>query len=354
LASHQVAADVKEFFKQLIAEHGPLPIDRYMALCLGHPKFGYYMTRDPFGAAGDFTTAPEISQVFGELLGVWCVAAWEAVGSPSPFALVELGPGRGTLMADILRATAGMADFRAAAQVHLVEMSPVLQALQEEKLGRAVTWHLSIDSLPDQPIIFVANEFFDALPARQLIKRSGAWTERHVALEQGELALAEILTLGVPGQADGIYELSPISGAIAQELGAKLQALGGAGLIIDYGHLKSAAGDTLQALKSHKPVGVLDFPGSSDLTAHVDFESLAQGFVAGGAEALPPMTQSKFLKAMGIDMRVQRLAQKLTGKDAEDFVAGAARLVDDGQMGQLFKVLSVAQTGHGPIYPFEV
>ena len=345
---------MKEFFKQLIAEHGPLPIDRYMALCLGHPQLGYYMTRDPFGATGDFTTAPEISQVFGELLGVWCVAAWESVGSPSPFALVELGPGRGTLMADILRATAAMTEFRAAAQVHMVEMSPVLRALQEDKLSGAATWHLSIDTLPEQPIIFVANEFFDALPVRQLVKRAGAWTERHVVVEQGELGFAEIPTLGLPAMADGIYEISPISAAIAQELGIKLQALGGAGLIIDYGHVTSAAGDTLQALKAHKPCGVLEYPGSSDLTAHVDFESLAKGFVSGGVEVLPPITQGKFLKAMGIDMRVKRLAQKLTGRSAEEFVAGAARLVDDGQMGQLFKVLSVAQKGHGPLYPFEV
>ena len=345
---------MKEFFKQLIAEHGPLPLDRYMALCLGHPKFGYYMTRDPFGAMGDFTTAPEISQVFGELLGVWCVAAWEAVGSPSPFGLVELGPGRGTLMADILRATSGMADFRAAAQVHLVEMSPVLQALQQDKLGDGVTWHLAIDTLPDQPMIFVANEFFDALPVRQLVKRGGAWTERHVGLQQGELALVEIPTPGLPGRGDGIYEVSPISMAIAEELGAKLAALGGAGLIIDYGHFKSAAGDTLQALKAHKSCGVLDYPGSSDLTAHVDFEALAKGFGAGGAEALTPMTQGKFLKAMGLDMRLQRLSQKLAGREAEEFVAGAARLVDDAQMGQLFKVISAAQAGHGPIYPFEV
>jgi SAM-dependent MidA family methyltransferase len=345
---------VKDFFKQLIVEHGPLPIDRYMALCLGHPKFGYYMTRDPFGAAGDFTTSPEISQIFGELLGVWCVAAWEAIGQPEPFALVELGPGRGTLMADILRTTSGMAEFRAAAQVHLVEMSPVLQALQREKLGDSVTWHSSIDSLPEQPMIFVANEFFDALPVRQLVKRAGAWTERHVVVEQGELALGEVPTPGLPAKADGLYEVSPISFAIAQELGARLAALGGAGLIIDYGHLKSAAGDTLQVLKAHQPCGVLEHPGTSDLTAHVDFEALAQGFVVGGADALPPITQGKFLKAMGHDMRVQKLSQKLQGKALQEFVAGAARLVEDGQMGQLFKVLSVAQLGHGPIYPFEV
>ncbi len=344
---------MKDFFKQLIAEQGPLPIDRYMAMCLGHPKFGYYMTRDPFGASGDFTTSPEISQIFGELLGVWCVAAWEAVGSPSPFALVELGPGRGTLMADILRATSGMAEFSAAAQVHLVEMSPVLQALQREKLGGQVTWHSSIDSLPEQPMIFVANEFFDALPVRQLISRQGALFERHVVIDKGELALADLASSGFAGQ-DGLQELSPIGMVIAEGLGARLAALGGAGLVIDYGHLKSALGDTLQALKAHESCGVLDHPGSSDLTAHVDFEALGRGFAAGGADVLPAMTQGAFLKAMGHDMRVKRLVQKLQGQAAQEFLAGAARLVDDDQMGQLFKVLGVAQMGHAPLYPFEV
>lgn len=345
---------MNELFTELIAEHGPLPLDRYMALCLGHPKFGYYMTRDPFGAAGDFTTSPEISQVFGELVGVWCVAAWEALGQPAPFALVELGPGRGTLMADILRATSGMAAFRAAAQVHLVEMSPVLRGLQREKLGPDVTWHLSIDGLPEQPMIFVANEFFDALPVRQLVRRNGAWTERHVVVENGKLVLAEIPSLGLAGGSEGLHEISPISLAIAEELGAKLAALGGAGLVIDYGHLKSSAGDTLQAVKAHKPCGIFDFPGSSDLTAHVDFEALGRGFAAGGADVLPAMSQGKFLKAMGLDLRMKRLSQKLEGLAAQEFVAGATRLVDDEGMGQLFKVLGAAQAGHGPIYPFEV
>lgn len=354
MAADQVAPHVKSFLKQLIGENGPLRIDHYMALCLGHPTLGYYMTRDPFGASGDFTTSPEISQIFGELLGVWCVAAWEATGSPAPFALVELGPGRGTLMADILRATSGMAEFSAAAEVHLVEMSPVLQGLQREKLAGRATWHASIDSLPEQPMIFVANEFFDALPVRQMVSQNGQLFERHVVVKDGKLALAELPVLAKASGTDGVQETSPIAMVIAEGLGARLAALGGAGLVIDYGHLKSAPGDTLQALKGHKPCGVLDYPGSSDLTAHVDFEALAVGFAAGGAEALPPMTQGAFLKAMGHDMRVKRLVQKLHGQAAQEFLAGAARLVDDDQMGRLFKVLGVAQLGHAPLYPFEV
>jgi SAM-dependent MidA family methyltransferase len=346
---------MRDFIRTLIKQQGPLPLDRYMALCLGHPQLGYYMRRDPFGAGGDFTTSPEISQIFGELVGIWCVAAWEAIGSPAPFLLVELGPGRGTLMADILRATARMADFQAALQVHLVETSPVLQAAQREKLGPAPSWHSSIATLPEQPLIFVANEFFDALPVRQVIRAGAAFAERHVALRGDELVLAD---LAVPRMdtPEGLCEIAAVSSAIAEDLGARIAALGGAGLVIDYGHLQSAPGDTLQALKGHRPVGILDFPGESDLTAHVDFARLAGAFAAGGAAALPAMTQGQFLNAMGLGQRLAALTPKLSGKAREDFIAGAKRLVDESAataMGRLFKVLAVVQNAHQPVYPFE-
>ena len=344
---------MKEFLCELIAAEGPLPIDRYMALCLGHPKFGYYTTRDPLGGAGDFTTAPEISQIFGELVGIWCVAAWEAVGSPSPFSLVELGPGRGTLMADVLRATSKMLEFASALRVHLVETSPVLRHMQREKLDGAVTWHDTVDSLPQEPMIFLANEFFDALPIRQFIKKGDHVFERHIVLKDGALTLAD---LPAPFKAlgeDGLHEVSPISSIIAEALGARVQALGGAGLVIDYGHLHSAAGDTLQALQAHKAISVLEHPGTSDLTAHVDFEALAAAFAAGGAQALPPKTQGAFLSAMGLAQRLTTLSAKLSNQARKDFIAGAKRLVGESQMGQLFKVLCVAQKMRQPIYPFE-
>jgi NADH dehydrogenase [ubiquinone] 1 alpha subcomplex assembly factor 7 len=344
---------MKDFLKELIVAEGPLPMDRYMALCLGHPKFGYYMNRDPFGAAGDFTTSPEISQIFGELLGIWCVAAWEAIGSPSPFLLVELGPGRGTLMADILRATRRMDTFRESAQVHLVEMSPALRKLQQEKLGDKVHWHDSIESLPQEPMIFLANEFFDALPVRQIIKHGGHFYERCVGVADGAL---ESQIRPMPPMAfaqDGLHEMSPISQGIAESLGARLNALGGAGLVIDYGHLQSAVGDTLQALKAHRPCSIFEFPGESDLTVHVDFEALAKGFETGGAAVLPPQTQGDFLAAMGLESRLSTLAAKLQGQPRADFIAGARRLVDDKEMGKLFKVLAVAQNNRQPIYPFE-
>ena len=338
---------------QLIAESGPLPMDRYMALCLAHPKLGYYMTRDPFGATGDFTTAPEISQVFGELLGVWCVAAWEAVGAPSPFVLVELGPGRGTLMADILRATRRMEDFQNALSVHLVEMSPVLRHLQQEKLGSEVTWHESVATLPDQPLIFVANEFFDALPVRQLVRHDGRWFERCVAVDSGALVLTDLPSPAWSMTHDGVYEVSPAAQAIAKELAIRIAALGGAGLVIDYGHLQSAAGDSLQAVKNHKACSPLDFPGTSDLTAHVDFEALAAAFAAGGVDILPTQTQGRFLRAMGLEARTQRLSGKLSGAERQAFVQGANRLVNATDMGDLFKVLAVAQPLRSSLFPFE-
>ena len=342
-----------EFLKELIATEGPLPVDRYMALCLGHPKFGYYMSRDPFGAAGDFTTAPEISQIFGELIGIWCVAAWEAIGQPSPFILVELGPGRGTLMVDLLRATIRMEEFHAALQVHLVETSPTLRTLQREKLGEEVQWHETVETLPQEPMIFVANEFFDALPIRQILKHEGQCFERCVGVEDAALASQIRPMPALPFDTDGLHELSPISQAVAELLGARLAALGGAGIVIDYGYLKTAVGDTLQALKGHKICGVLEHPGTSDLTAHVDFQALANAFTSGGALALPPMMQGAFLRDMGIEQRLTTLSAKLQGKPREDFIAGGKRLVGEQEMGQLFKVLCVAQPQRQPIYPFE-
>ncbi len=342
-----------EFIKELIIANGPMPIDCYMALCLGHPKFGYYMSRDPFGAAGDFTTAPEISQVFGELIGIWCVAAWEAIGQPSPFILVELGPGRGTLMADLLRATARMEAFHSALHVHLVEMSPALRMLQREKLSEHIQWHETVDTLPQEPMIFVANEFFDALPIRQILNREGRSFERCVGVEDGALASQIRPMPTVPFEADALHELSLISQTVAGRLGARMAALGGAGIVIDYGYLKSSVGDTLQALKGHKPCGILEFPGTSDLTAHVDFEALSKAFVVGGAAALPPLTQGAFLSAMGIEQRLTTLCATLQGKLRADFIAGGKRLVGEHEMGQLFKVLCVAQPQRQPIYPFE-
>jgi NADH dehydrogenase [ubiquinone] 1 alpha subcomplex assembly factor 7 len=329
---------------EMIETEGPMPLDRYMSLCLGHPQYGYYMTRDPFGVAGDFTTTPEISQVFGELIGVWSVNAWKTLGSPSPFALVELGPGRGTLMADLLRAAKAAPEFLAAAQVHLVEMSPVLKTMQREKLGEAVTWHESFDTLPKMPALFVANEFFDALPIQQFEVRDGKCFERCVGLENNTLTIG-LVPSPVRKGVDGIYEVSAVSEEIASKLASHIQMHNGAALVIDYGHVMSAAGDTLQALREHKYCSILESPGQADITAHVDFESLGSGNT---------MTQGQFLEAMGIEVRTEKLAAKLEGQAKADFLDASRRLIDADQMGELFKVMCVVQKGAAPIYPFEV
>jgi NADH dehydrogenase [ubiquinone] 1 alpha subcomplex assembly factor 7 len=334
---------------EMIEAEGPIGLDRYMALCLGHPVHGYYMRRDPFGAAGDFTTAPEISQVFGELIGVWCVNAWAALGSPAKFALVELGPGRGTLMADLLRAAKAAPEFLAAAEVHLVDMSPVLRAAQKAKLGGAVIWHDTVASLPALPSLIIANEFFDALPIRQFERRGGQNFERAVGVQEGKLKLGLALA-DQELRAEGVFEVSSVSTAIAGDLGKHVNQYDGAALIIDYGHFKSAAGDTLQAVKAHGFCDILETPGEADLTAHVDFEALGKAF---NADVLPVLTQSQFLKAMGIELRTEKLAAKLNGDAQSDFLAGSARLSDADQMGALFKVMCVVQKDAPPIYPFE-
>jgi SAM-dependent MidA family methyltransferase len=341
--------------RAIIESEGPMHLDRYMALCLGHPQFGYYMTRDPFGEAGDFVTAPEISQMFGELIGVWCAAQWQAMGSPSPFNLVEFGPGRGTLMADLLRAGRVMPEFVAAARVHLIETSPVLRAAQDARLGGNATWHNSLTSVAKGPAIFVANEFFDAIPIRQFEWREGHGFERCVGLGEGvlRLGLTPVPQLAEPkrsaaGEESQVIEDSSQRDAIAAEIGARLADAPGAALIVDYGHLHSAAGDTLQAVRRHAFVDILDHPGEADLTAHVDFEALARAIASRGAKTYPPLTQRGFLLAMGLEERARVLAEKM----GEDAVVARERLAGETQMGNLFKVLAATSPGLGTPYPF--
>jgi SAM-dependent MidA family methyltransferase len=340
----------------IIAEEGPVPIDRYMALCLGHPRFGYYTTRDPFGVSGDFITAPEISQVFGELVGIWLIGAWQAMGEPGDFHLVEPGPGRGTLMADILRTARRAAPaFAAAARIALVEASPRLIEAQRRLLGDGPTWHETVASLPGEgPLLLVANEFFDALPVRQFEYRRGSWHERVVGLDDdGTLVFGLVRSdLARAGGEGDIVEIAPARQAIARELGVRLARSGGAALIIDYGHLRTAPGDTLQALKAHRPVPVLEAPGSSDLTAHVDFEALVAAFAEGGGSAHGPLTQRQFLLAMGIEQRMAALAAGADAAAAARLARQEERLAGRTAMGNLFKVLAVTAPGLAAPYPF--
>jgi len=343
----------------LIRQNGPMSIGDYMAICLGDPELGYYMRREPFGRGGDFVTAPEVSQIFGELVGAWLVATWQAMGSPARFALVELGPGRGTLMKDILRVARIRPAFLAAAELHLVETSPRLREAQREALaGFDVTWHASASDLPEVPALLVANEFFDALPVRQFAVAADGWAERVIGLaEDGALAFglrpvgnseAGVLRVTAPqegGAAGAIFEVSPASTAIAGTIAAHLSRSGGAALIIDYGYEGPAIGETLQAVARHRYVDPLESPGEADLTAHVDFAALATAARREGGEPRPLMTQGEFLVRLGLGERADGLKR---GKDAATVVsvdAAVSRLAGPEAMGNLFKVLAISSRG---------
>lgn len=344
---------MSELEREIITEietNGPMGIDRFMALALGHPRHGYYMTRDPFGMSGDFVTAPEISQIFGELLGLLTAITWQMLGEPARVALVELGPGRGTLMADALRASRAVPGFFSCLEVHLVEMSPVLQRAQAETLkdsGRRPQWHASIDTLPDDcPLVILANEFFDALPMRQFQRREGAWRERLVGLSaDGALklgldgAIAEGLTLEAPDGA--VFETSPVSLDIMRRLAARLAEQRGLLLAIDYGTDKFAFGETLQAVRRHKFAPVLANPGEADITAHVDFASLGIAAKRGGADVHPVVTQASLLERLGIRHRAEILKRNAETPDEVDLAVERLAGTDAQAMGLLFKALAV-------------
>jgi len=325
-----------------------------MGLCLGHPQHGYYVTRDPLGREGDFVTAPEISQVFGELIGIWAAGAFVAMGEPARVNLVELGPGRGTLMADMLRTIGRVSPALAAAAVpHLVETSPVLRTRQRHTVGPAASWHMTLGEVPKAPMILVANEFFDAIPIRQVERRQGVWHERVIGLEQGRLARGLSGPIPGPEGRDGdVLELAPAREAIAGQIGQRLSRHAGAALIIDYGHFTSAPGDTLQAMRKHGFAGVMDRPGECDLTSHVDFQALGDALTEGGAVVHRPMTQRDFLLAMGLEQRFEHLERRADVLLTSTLRRQMARLADENQMGNLFKVLAATSPGMTSPYPF--
>jgi SAM-dependent MidA family methyltransferase len=338
--------------RALIALEGPITVERYMALCLGHPVHGYYMARDPLGAAGDFTTAPEISQMFGEMIGLWTVDVWGRIGSPRPLRLVELGPGRGTLMADLLRAARVHAPFLEAATVHLVETSPVLRARQRERLGGAsapVDWRERLSDVPPGPAIVIGNEFLDALPVRQFVLTERGWCERLVGLSPDGgltfgLAAEPEPAISLRARMGAVLEHPAMGLALASELGRRLAEQGGAGLFIDYGHEGPAIGDTLQAVRGHAFADPLASPGEADLTAHVDFAAMARAARKGGASAFGPVAQGDFLRALGIETRAAMLRRGATPAQAEAVDAALERLTGRGAqaMGEFFKVLAIA------------
>lgn len=336
---------------------GPIPVAVFMAEALGHPAHGYYVTRDPLGARGDFTTAPEISQLFGESLAVWAIETWQRMGAPSRVKLVELGPGRGTLMQDLLRVAKTVPGFAAAVELHLVETSPVLRAAQAQRLDRyAPRWHEGFATVPsDAPLLLVANELFDALPIRQFVRVQGGWHERLVGLadsgDEFRFVLApgrSLLASGIaPRDAEegAVFELSPASLSLMNEIAARLVAHAGAALVIDYG---GGSGDTLQAVRGHARAEVLADPGESDLTAHVDFTALAQVAREAGAAVYGPLAQGALLQRLGINQRFDALRARASDAQQRSLSSGLVRLVSADAMGALFRAIAIASQGLVP------
>ncbi|WP_417671935.1 class I SAM-dependent methyltransferase [Roseibium sp.] len=356
---------LKDRLRQRIDAHGPITVADYMATCLGDPEHGYYTTRDPFGAQGDFTTAPEVSQMFGELVGAFLLQAYERMGSPARFNLVELGPGRGTLMADILRMAKLRPAFIEAARLTLVEMSPTLRKAQAKTLIKTpLSPHFAdrFDEIGEGPLLLVANEFFDALPIHQFVKTDEGWREQMIGLdEQNELTFgignAQLQETDLPPVArkaakGSLLETQPAANAIAEAIGARLKEHGGTALFVDYGYLRTAVGDTLQALFKHTHDDVLARPGEADLTAHVNFEALAAATAKGGAYPFPPLEQGEFLLRLGLLERAGALGAGKSHLDQEKIRDDVERLAAPDQMGQLFKVLAVSSSAD-PLVPFD-
>ena len=354
--------------RRRIAVAGPMPVAEYMALCLADSEHGYYTTRDPLGARGDFITAPEVSQMFGEMIGLWMAATWKQMGSPENLRIIELGPGRGTMMKDALRAAKVMPDFLKAVVLHLVEISPALEAQQQrtlEPLSMPMFWHPALIDVPPGPAIVLANEFFDALPVHQAVKTEHGWHERQIEIDStGNLAFTiapdpipqfdRLLPPALRNAPDAsIFEWRADN--VAMELGKRLTRDGGAALVIDYGHAQSAIGDTFQAVGRHAYADPLSAPGSIDLTAHVDFQALAKGVEAMGASVYGPVTQSQLLRRLGIMTRATSLKSKATAGVAADIDAALKRLISEGAagMGVLFKAAAFAHPALGVPPGFE-
>ena len=352
--------------RRLIAVAGPMPIADYMRLALTHPQYGYYSTHDPIGAGGDFITAPEISQMFGELIGLWMAAAWQRMGAPENVRVVELGPGRGTLMSDALRAAKTAKDFYSALVVHLVEIGSKLQAMQRQRLedfGVPILWHTALADVPGGPTIIIANEFIDALPVHQAVKQADGWHERVIEVAaDGNFAItiardplpyfeATLPRALRQSPAGAIYEWR--TDAVALEIGRRVRS-NGAALIIDYGHAQHGLGETLQAVAGHDSADPLRTPGEADLTAHVDFAALALSAEIIGARVHGPVAQRDFLRRLGIDKRATALKAHAPDK-ADEIESALARLTATGPrgMGELFKVLAIADPKLGDLPGFE-
>lgn len=346
-------ANLLTHIRSVIAAQGPLTIASYMELALQHPQHGYYRQHDPLGTEGDFITAPEISQMFGEMIGLWCADVWRQMDQPEKFVLLELGPGRGTLMQDALRATAKIQGFHEAAQLHLIESNETLRKTQQEKLVEHLPIYIDdITQVPALPVIAIANEFFDALPIRQFEKTFQGWCERLVTVENEKLVfthvpldamLAQLIPENLREANPGVfYEVSLLSTSIMRQLAKHVVRHNGAALVVDYGFAEASGQPTLQAVANHKYVDVLSNPGAVDLTAHVDFNLLRTVSLGQGSNVLGPIGQGEFLQALGIDLRAAQLKQHAAPQQAADIDVALHRLTDPAEMGSLFKVLAVS------------
>lgn len=340
---------VQEILIKKIKKQGAISVSSFMDSALFDPDYGYYNQKEPFGHIGDFITAPEISQVFGELLGIWCADMWIKMGKPNDIMLVEMGPGRGTLMRDLLRGTKHIAGFHEAITVHMIETSPRLTAIQAENLHEyqpKITWHCDLNALPSKPMLFIANELFDAMPIDQYIFKGELWFERKIScLPNDQLVFVEepceppILPFDMPE--DGIRESCPLAEQVMQKIAAHITSYSGAGLIIDYGYEEPAYQETLQAVQRHEYHPILTDVGLCDVTAHVNFTALMRAARKAGATCKGPVDQGELLQLLGIRERTSALIKGATHYDQETMVTGAWRLIDPVQMGELFKALCV-------------
>ncbi len=338
---------LKNHIQNLIEENGPISIAHFMELCLTHPKLGYYTGRDPLGREGDFITAPETSQMFGELIGLFMADYWLGLGSPKPFHFIELGPGRGTLMADALRAIKIIPGMAESIHVHFLEVSPALMAKQKKAVPEA-TWHETLDDIPFGCSFIIANEFFDCLPIRQFVMTDSGWAERMVGLEGEGLVFTlseKNLPSNLPMTAEigNIFEVCPQAGYWMDAIASKLMTSGGMGLIIDYGYSAQGFGDTFQAIQKHEYADVLQNPGACDLTAHINFHDLKTRGQNAELDVYGPVFQGEFLQTIGLEHRASQLLKSANRPQEKEILAAVKRLVDEGEMGTLFKVLAMVK-----------
>lgn len=346
---------LEALLKQTIRAQGKLTVAQFMQHALLHPQYGYYTQRDPFGRDGDFITAPDVSQMFGEMIGVWCADRWQAMGSPASFALVEFGPGRGTLMKDCLRATRHVPGFHAALSVHLLEASPKLCAVQHQLLKTEhprISWHMSLETIPLMPMLLVANEFFDALPIQQYVRTEHGWMERVLGVSpedrlQFELAptpLSPKLYERYPeATPSAVVEISPFMSAYVRWIAERVLAQKGAALIVDYGYSEPHFSPTLQAVKAHRYHDLLADIGSTDITAHVDFLELFTQATDQNISVYGPVPQGEWLCGLGIETRAEQLQLHASDSQREAILSGLHRLIDAEEMGELFKVIEFSK-----------